>query len=194
VAGDTVGRLVGSENYFLLEDGRESVVGRPYGLTSQRAVSGEGMYFGSSERFEIGFYSGAGTALKRLIRCPIPNPLVTAQERAAYERERSERSRRSSPSFRRLLEMVEVPEAKPAYGRLLVDVEDNLWVAQYRRDPASQSHWDVFDRIGRWLGPVATPAGLEVLEIGVDYVLGVGRDAFDVEYVAVHELRKGAGA
>ena len=57
--------------------------------------------------------------------------------------------------------------------------------------PSSQSTtWDVFDPTGRWLGPVRMPTGLRITDIGSDYVLGVWRDADDVEHVRMYELVK----
>jgi hypothetical protein len=87
--------------------------------------------------------------------------------------------------------MVELPERKPAYGRLIVDADDNLWVAEYERHRDAMNRWNVFDPDGRWLGAVSTPAGLMIHEIGSDYLLGVRRDEFDVEYVQLYELRRG---
>ena len=41
----------------------------------------------------------------------------------------------------------------------------------------------VFSPDGHLLGQVEVPAGLQVHEIGDDYLLGVQRDEFDVPYV-----------
>lgn len=50
--------------------------------------------------------------------------------------------------------------------------------------------WDVFDPEGRWLGGIAMPVGLEVTEIGEDYILGIWKDDLDVAYVRMYELIK----
>lgn len=50
--------------------------------------------------------------------------------------------------------------------------------------------WHVFHPDGNLLGTVRTPAGLRVLEIGADYVLGVARDGLDVEQVLVYGLSR----
>ena len=52
--------------------------------------------------------------------------------------------------------------------------------------------WSVFDREGRWLGSVETPAGLSVREIGEDYLLGTWKDDVGVEHVRVHRLDRSA--
>jgi hypothetical protein len=81
-----------------------------------------------------------------------------------------------------------LPETKPAYGRLLVDSEGNLWVADYSEERDDEGSWSVFDPEGRFLGAVETPTGGRVQQIGSDFVLGVWRDEFDVEYVRLYEL------
>jgi hypothetical protein len=49
----------------------------------------------------------------------------------------------------------------------------------------------VFNAVGHVLGRLETPLGLTIYEIGSDYVLGMQRDAEDVEHVVVLRLQKG---
>ena len=89
-------------------------------------------------------------------------------------------------------ELMPFPEKWPAFSALVADQQGNAWTA--RSGPSSQSTtWDVFDATGRWLGPVRMPTALRITDIGPDYVLGVWRDADDVETVAMYELVKPAG-
>jgi hypothetical protein len=48
----------------------------------------------------------------------------------------------------------------------------------------------VFDSAGVWLGSVTMPAGLVVLSIGRDHVVGRRTDDLGVETVAVHTLER----
>jgi hypothetical protein len=50
----------------------------------------------------------------------------------------------------------------------------------------------IFAPDGEWLGTIALPDRLTVLEIGSDYVLGVWRDEFDVERVQLLTLERHA--
>lgn len=50
-----------------------------------------------------------------------------------------------------------------------------------------------FDPEGAWLGRVALPMGLDVYEIGSDYILGRSMDKVEVERILVYELVKGSG-
>jgi hypothetical protein len=91
---------------------------------------------------------------------------------------------------------MEFPETKPAYGRLVVDSEGNIWVAGYTHRYIDPGAWDIFDREGVYLGSVETPEFGRVFEIGPDHVIGVWADELDMEQVKVYGLIKpipGAG-
>ena len=70
------------------------------------------------------------------------------------------------------------------------DPEGNLWVERFRIVPSDPGTADVFDPSARLLGSVAIPPGLQVTRIGRDYVLGVWRDATDLEHVRMYRLVK----
>jgi hypothetical protein len=54
---------------------------------------------------------------------------------------------------------------------------------------APRPTFDIFDAQGIYLGQVLFPTDtLTIYDIGVDYILGVARDEFDVEYVVMFEL------
>ncbi len=81
----------------------------------------------------------------------------------------------------------------PAYNRMLADRSGNLWVRaentpQAAARASSPSHWSVFSAEGRWLGDVSMPGRFIPTDIGPGYVLGVSRDADDVESVALYGL------
>lgn len=186
---DTLGWFPEDERYLVKQVDIVASTRRPFGLAAQRAMWGERMYFGSSATYEIGLYAMDGT-LERLIRAPLANPPVTAAERAEYERRQLENRSRTAPIWREIQRQIELPDTKPAYGKLLVDAAGNLWVADYAREREQLNHWNVFDADGRWLGPVDTPAAMIVYEIGRDYVLGLWQDDLEIEYVRLHELVK----
>jgi len=76
----------------------------------------------------------------------------------------------------------------PAFTRALVDGAGNVWMEEFRIDPDAAGTWSVFDHDGRWLGQVQTPAGVTVMSISRDAVVGVTRDEMDVERVVVYPL------
>ncbi len=85
------------------------------------------------------------------------------------------------------------PEAYPAYApEIHLDDAGNLWIREVTRPGISASEWSVFSTDGAFLGTLAMPPLLDVLEIGGDYVLGVERDALGVEYVKKYRLDRRA--
>ncbi|MFW6078460.1 MAG: hypothetical protein ACODAE_02490, partial [Gemmatimonadota bacterium] len=73
------------------------------------------------------------------------------------------------------------------------DPEGNLWVRAPDDSDRATAAWDVFDADGRWLGAVDIPSGLDVHEIGADYLIGTTTDELDVQRVVVHELTRSDG-
>ena len=96
------------------------------------------------------------------------------------------------PRIRDLLESLPRPDEKPAYQSMLVDAEGNVWAGEFlgiaRMDEPQD--WYVWDAAGVWLGVVETPARFQLMRVGADEVLGVWRDANDVEHPLVLPLVK----
>jgi hypothetical protein len=186
---DSLGWFPGDESYFGSGEDFSYGTSAPYGLRAYMLAASDLLYYGSSGTYEIEVRASDGT-LKRLVRRPIPNAPVTAEEVEEFHRNLEERRERMSPIWRNLYSQMTLPETKPAYGRLLVDAEGNLWVADYTRERDDEGTWRVFDPEGRFLGTVETPTGGRVQQIGPDFVLGIWRDELDVEYVRLYELIK----
>jgi hypothetical protein len=64
----------------------------------------------------------------------------------------------------------------------------NAWLQH--GDPATGHLWTVVDGQGRRRAEVALPDGLEVLEIGDDYIVGKTHAADGRASVRLHRLRK----
>ena len=79
-------------------------------------------------------------------------------------------------------------DAYPAYGRVKADAHGHLWVEEYRLPGEDHQQWTVYDDQGCIREVVEMPEGLDVLEIGRDYVLGKSADELDVEHVQVWAL------
>ena len=94
-------------------------------------------------------------------------------------------------------EMRKVPQSQlapnfPAFAEVMSDAAGYLWVQEF--DPPRERRpvllWTVFNPEGRVLGFVETPPGLEIYEIGEDYILGHAEDELGVEYVQVWPLER----
>ena len=82
-----------------------------------------------------------------------------------------------------------MPTKLPTYASLRVDPEGNVWAGRFESPGTMHAQeWDVFSHDGGYLGVVIMPEGLNVFEIGLDYVLGKWLDDSDVEFVRRYRL------
>ncbi len=89
-------------------------------------------------------------------------------------------------------ESAQIAESFPAFSEFMGDGAGHLWVREYDYplEPRPAPLWTVFDPAGRVLGYVETPAELDVLEIGGDYILGRVVDEMGVESIQVWPLER----
>lgn len=187
---DTIGLFPGREVFIGTEGGRAVMSAPLFAHTTSAVVREVEVFIGDQEQFEIGLYCADGT-LRRLVRVPDVDLRVRRddieQARAARLAAAREEERGGLEAH---LNALDVPETRPAYSRLLVDSEGNLWVAGYAPYPREPRLWQVFDPDGRLLGGVGVPERFRVHAIGSDWVLGAWRDEMDVEYVWLNRLVK----
>lgn len=176
---------------LLLQDpvvfGREGIV---------RPAGGE-VLVADNDRYEIRFLAPDG-ALRRIVRRAHEPVRVRDADVEAYFAVRDEDiaglPAAQAAGLRRLRarqrEVFPRRETLPAFADARVDAAGSLWVQDFRRPADEQPRWSVFDADGRWLGTVETPAGLEVHQIGPDWILGVQADELEVEHVRVYPLVK----
>jgi len=187
---DTLAVRPGGEIHAMAQENRRLVGDRPFGRYPQFAVSGNGFFQGSTDRYEIEHIDFDGRLL-RSFRRPIANMEATTADVEEYKQERLEGAdERNSQLLQTLFESVTFPDAFPAYGSFLADAEGNLWVEVYRKPGDDQPCWTVFDRDGRMLGEVLTPKRFTLHQIGADFVLGRWADDLDVQHIQMFELVK----
>jgi hypothetical protein len=81
-------------------------------------------------------------------------------------------------------------ERMPVLSDLRADARGRIWMRAYlSRENERTVRWLVFEPTGRVLGTVTTPAGLQVFDIGDDYLLGAERDADDAQRIAMYRYR-----
>lgn len=183
--------------------GRENVASRygrafssgspPFGRAAVTAIDGDRWYYGSSARYEIEVLTARGQ-LVRLVRRSVQNRPVT---KAIIARLRDAATARTDlpPIIRQRIMNEPFPETMPAYARLLVDDEGNLWVGEPvapfgLASPDDEYHWDVFDRDGVFLGTVSHALRFAPSHIGSDFVLGVWYDEDGVQQIRMYRLVK----
>lgn len=149
------------------------------------AVGPELMVVASNDRWDLRFFTPDGTLTHRVRLGDGPPPPVTeALRREATERAlASSTSTREPAELRQIYEAMEVPTTLPAHARVVVDRLNHVWVERYAATPHPESEWLVFSPIGELAARVTLPARFTPQDIGVDYLLGVVRDDFDVEQV-----------
>ena len=144
------------------------------------------------DRYEIKAFAEDGT-LARIVRREHASRPPTAEEIEAYiEEQVSGFPDELVAEQRRRYRSVPVAERMPAFTSVFVDRLHHLWVEEYELPGEERpgSLWTVFDPEGRVLGFVETPEGLEIFEIGEDYILGRWLDELGVEHVRVWALER----
>ena len=85
-----------------------------------------------------------------------------------------------------------IPSRKPAFAAFTVDDRGYLWVRPTLADSVAALHtFDVFDSLGRYLGPVEVPFTWQSgpLIVRGDHLWAATRDSLDVPYVVVARIR-----
>ena len=187
---DTLAVLAGYEEFQWLLGEVTSVP--LFGKNSHYVVSRDRVYFGDSDRMEIGVFLASGE-LERIVRVP-GFDLTLPTEEIAQEREAR---LGPDPTSRRrdIVAALPTPERRPAYCSLVVDSEGCVWAEKCmgrvtRMMGGGPSSWTVFSPEGEWLGETKLPARFFVFEIGSDYVLGKRYDELDLEHVELLHLRR----
>lgn len=185
------GRFPAREYVMGEEGGRRTMAAPLFARSASHALLGDRLVHGDTERYELRVVRPDGT-LELLIRRIDPEANVTVGEadRAAELERRLGAHGREDPGLRRFLAELPAPGTRPAHGPILVDAEGFLWVASYEPGVVEPERWSVFEAAGRWLGDVAFPPRFRPLQIRGSEVIGVRRDALDVEHLQVLALSR----
>lgn len=166
---------------------------RPFAFPRHTAVAAGGspprIVVGDTETFDLAVFDRDGTLTMR-VRRSTPLQRVTRED---VERQRREwlallEETPNEQFWRQRYADVFGPPTLPAFAEVFVDPTGHLWVQEYRPFAPTLRLFAVFDPGGRWLGQVSLPDNLDVLEIGLDYIVGWTRDELDVPYVHVYDL------
>ena len=166
----------------------------PFGRAASLAIDETGVFIGTGESGEIRRYSLAGE-LERIVRWPAADLEIRPEDLEAYRRERlADVADADRPAVERELRDMPLPDAFPAFTRLELDPDGNLWLEGFRRPGTTGRHWTVLGSDGAWLGRVVMPSAFDVTDIGRDEILGVARDELGVERVRLLRLHRHAPA
>lgn len=182
-----LGTYPASEWYIFAEAGM-AVYPQPFRHSAVARVWGDLLVIGSNDRYEIRAHAADGS-LARIVRREHDLRSPTQADHDAHlaglyaDRTEQERARAFAE-----LEDMPVLEAFPAFGRVVSDSRDYLWVEDYQLPDEPVPAWTVFDSEGRVVGLMELPPDLTIFEIGEDYVLGLQTDDLGIERVQLWSL------
>lgn len=162
---------------------------RPFARSGFSAVAPGGVVVAANDTYQWARWNVDGTP-RVISRTPASDRPITPQQVAALrermiaETDNAARRRDIEKTF----DDFALPEIMPGFSALQVDALGRVWLAEYLPRPDAPTAWTVFTPQGAVMGRVEVPAGLEVRDIGADYVLGIMRDELDVPYVLRYPL------
>jgi hypothetical protein len=166
----------------------------PFGRVPEGAVSPAFFFFSDQDDYEIEVYEPSG-GLVRLIRMdwePVPTTPADG-ERHIENVVAQVGSPDQEAGIRAQLGGLPLPENFPPHAGLLGDKHNHLWVEDFQRPDSENRTWNIFDPNGVLTGRVTMPENFNPTEIGEDYLLGVGWDELNVEYLRMYPLTRGIG-
>ncbi len=195
---DSVGWTPGEEVFAFRWGGGRYTQWTPYfARETWYEIHDDTYYVAANDTYEIKAYTPTG--ILQAVIGKYHEHLPITREDIEFVRERVGRLFSWIPGAdrRRFDDAMTFAETMPAFGRagssqrgVAVDAQANLWVLEYNRPGDERNRWTVFDADGILLGTLSVPDGLEILDIGDDYVLGKWQDDLDVEHVRLYELVK----
>ena len=165
----------------------------PFGRSVLATVWGPLAVVSANDTYEIRAYDRDGTLATIIRRDHELRPPTRAELDAWFTGSYGNRSEEDQARLHALFEGMTLVEFFPAFSALHSDPLDYLWVQEYRFPEQNENVWTVFDEEGRVQGFVETPPGLEVFEIGEDYILGTTTGDLGVERVQLWPLDRNPG-
>lgn len=181
---DTVVRVPSATTY-VASDGASMRV--PFTNPAEATVGRDAIWAGNGTDGSLVRYDRDGTPRVE-IALPPGRRIESAEIEAYVERPLHDFTAEERAERRRLLAEVPMPDRLPAFDRILADDEDRVWV---RRDSGLEEEtqvWTVFARDGSPVAALETPRSFTPMAVRAGRILGVSRDAFDIERVVVYEI------
>jgi len=188
-----IGRFPAQEKFNQILPNR-SVMGwnLPFGRNVHTAVTGNRVWVGVSDSYELMGFGPTGD-LRSVVRLDRPTLRVEQTDRSRFlEHQLSgiedDDLRRTYESFHQI---VDFPETMPAFSALKSDPLGYVWVQDYRPPwEEGEPEWRAFETSGNQVAVLQTPEGLQIQEIGADYVMGLWRDPLGIEHIRVYRLSR----
>lgn len=191
-----IARVPGHENVVVSGPSFVTLVPRPFGARTVVTTSGNDVLVGLGDRDEVRRYRHDGT-LAAIYRLDRPRRLISQAE-LATQREQLATQLAQLPltmadAIASALASAGVSPVYPAHDQILVDDSGAIWLREdigTRRGQVEARSWVVLGADGVWLGTVSTPARFDLHQVADNRLLGVWRDANDVEHIRIHRLER----
>jgi len=163
------------------------------GPMTDMEVVGSEVVLGTASDHQV-VYMDPTAQVRRIIRWPGPDLVLTAADRDAFVEWQVEAARARGvedlANLRAMARELPLTDRYPAYWGIRADAEGNLWIRDRNELGQRDERFMVLDPSGRLLGEVAMPEGFRTLQIDAHQVLGLWRDDLGVEHIQVYELLK----
>ncbi|MBA3558252.1 MAG: hypothetical protein H0W30_06595 [Gemmatimonadaceae bacterium] len=161
---------------------------RPFGLNTEYAAASGTLYFGDTGGGEIKAVA-PGRRPVLVARVPLDRKRVSAGDVRAFKNSERARARNAAQAARaRFLDRVPFPSEFPAFDRLLVDEELNIWLRPFEFPGEGSREWLVVLKETQTLCRAVLPPRTEPLYVAKGVLLALFRGEDDKEEVRVYDM------
>jgi hypothetical protein len=188
-SADTIGVFGGRKEYQLIFGEEIFMVPVPFTVYPSVAARDGNILVTDGISPEVRMYNVSGQLL-RIFREDLPAHEVSDADVARFVKQRLDQE--SDALYRNAVAAAYsgLPKARrmPAYERMLVASNGNIWAQQFTSDDSLPAIWSVFNGSGSLVAHVMTPAKLKVVDIGAESLVGITTDELDREFVEVYTV------
>jgi hypothetical protein len=168
-----------------------SVAPYRFGSSVVWGVIGDRMVNANSATGAIQILDRSGLVVAQFVAPLTPRPIdAAAMERARQQERDNVINELGRQSVDLTYEQRFRPRHAPLFSKMMISIDRNIWLEQFRIDPGDRAQYIVLDLDGRRLADVVMPAGFSPREVGADYVIGFATDDDGVQSVAMYRLTK----
>jgi hypothetical protein len=164
---------------------------RPLGRITRFAVTDDRLYVGTADSAYVDVYALDGRRLDAVpVGVPPRRPTRRNYERTIDGMTALFTDRQSRETQREQMLKIPMPDHLPPYSAIYADPAGTLWVVTTAAgDPETRLR--AIGQQGDILGELRLPTELRVLEVGMDYVLGLHDDEGGEQSVVMYRMRRG---
>ena len=200
---DSLSTVLGPEQIVTPTERGFSMVVYTFGNYSDVAIGPNRIATVTTEAFSADILDPHGVLVAKVRKDAVPLEVTPADVDAYIEETVAKwpagMSDQAIENYRRRVRQGPAATYLPLLRSVRMDSEGNLWAEAFPRPGTGDHPFVIFGADGTLFGEVYLPPGLDrethatidpLLEIGTDYVLGIWRDEFGVQFVRLYDLIK----